>query len=68
MTFDLPRPFRMEGVVRVDDTPQHKAVREAFTNSVLCKHLHKKCYVKSHIMSSSAINYKNCYWESKRCA
>ena len=35
MTFDLPRPFRMEGVVRVDDTPQHKAVREAFTNSII---------------------------------
>lgn len=35
MTFDLPRPFRMEGVTRVDDTPQHKAVREAFTNSII---------------------------------
>lgn len=35
MTFDLPRPFRMEGVSRVDDTPQHKAVREAFTNSII---------------------------------
>ena len=35
MTFDLPRPFRMEGMQRVDDTPQHKAVREAFTNSII---------------------------------
>jgi predicted HTH transcriptional regulator len=35
MTFDLPRPFRMEGLQRVDDTPQHKAVREAFTNSII---------------------------------
>lgn len=25
MTFDLPRPLRMEGLQRVDDTPQHKA-------------------------------------------
>ncbi len=31
---DLPRPFRMEGVVRIDDTPQHKAVREALVNSI----------------------------------
>ena len=23
--FDLPRPFRMEGIQRVDDTPLHKA-------------------------------------------
>ena len=35
MTFDLPRPFRMEGLQRVDDTPQHKAVREAFTNAII---------------------------------
>ena len=35
MTFDLPRPFRMEGLQRVDDTPQHKAVREAFINSII---------------------------------
>ena len=27
VTFDLPRPFRMEGIQRVDDTPLHKAVR-----------------------------------------
>ena len=25
----------MEGMVRVDDTPQHKAVREAFTNAII---------------------------------
>ena len=35
MTFDLPRPFRMKGLQRVDDTPQHKAVREAFTNAII---------------------------------
>ena len=35
MTFDLPRPFRMEGLQRVDDTPQHIAIREAFTNSII---------------------------------
>lgn len=35
LTRDLPRPFQMEGVVRKDDTPQHKAVREAFTNMII---------------------------------
>ena len=35
VTADLPRPFRMEGIQRVDDTPQHKAVREAFTNAII---------------------------------
>lgn len=32
---ELPRPFQMEGVIRVDDTLQHKAVREAFTNMII---------------------------------
>ncbi|MCB6972109.1 MULTISPECIES: RNA-binding domain-containing protein [Butyricimonas] len=35
LTKDLPRPFRMEGVIRKDDTPQHKAVREALTNAII---------------------------------
>ena len=35
LTRDLPRPFNMEGVIRKDDTPQHKAVREAVTNMVI---------------------------------
>lgn len=34
--FDLPRPFRLaQGGRRIDDTPQHKAVREAFTNAII---------------------------------
>lgn len=32
---DLSRPFRMDGVERDDDTPQHKAVREAMTNAII---------------------------------
>lgn len=32
---DLPRPFKMNGVERDDDTPQHKAVREAMTNCII---------------------------------
>lgn len=35
LTQDLPRPFSMEGVIRKDDTPQHKAVREAVTNMII---------------------------------
>lgn len=35
LTFDLPRPFMMEGIQRQDDTLQHKAVREAFTNAII---------------------------------
>lgn len=32
---DLPRPFAMDGMQRKDDTPQHKAVREALTNAII---------------------------------
>ena len=35
LTIDLPRPFRMEGIIRKDDTLQHKAVREAVTNMII---------------------------------
>ena len=34
--FDLPRPFKLDkGGRRNDDTPQHEAVREAFTNAII---------------------------------
>ena len=35
LTADLKRPFRLEGVQRNDDTPAHRAIREALTNSVI---------------------------------
>ena len=32
----MPRPFKLEkGGKRNDDTPQHEAVREAFTNAII---------------------------------
>ena len=35
LTRELPRPFRMEGLRRNDDTKQHKALREAMTNMII---------------------------------
>ena len=35
LTKELPRPFKMKGTERDDDTPQHKAVREAMTNAII---------------------------------
>ena len=32
---DLKIPFRLEGIYRIDDTPQHKAVREALANCLV---------------------------------
>lgn len=31
----LPRPFKLDGMVRVDDTPLHKAIREAVVNMII---------------------------------
>ena len=46
LTFDLPHPFHMEGYQRVDDTPQMKAVREGFTNSII----HSDLFLDSGIL------------------
>lgn len=35
LTSDLKKPFRLEGMQRIDDTPVHKAVREAFVNMII---------------------------------
>ena len=35
LVLGLKRPFRMEGMIRVDDTPVHKSVREAVTNLII---------------------------------
>ncbi len=32
---DIKRPFRLEGMVRIDDTPVHKAIREAVVNMMI---------------------------------
>ena len=31
----LPRPFKLNGMIRVDDTPLHKAIREATVNMII---------------------------------
>ena len=35
LTEDIKRPFKLEGMFRVDDTPVHKAIREAFVNTLV---------------------------------
>ena len=32
---DIKRPFRLEGMTRIDDTPVHKAIREAVVNMMI---------------------------------
>lgn len=35
LTSDIKRPFKLDGIFRVDDTPVHKAVREALVNTLV---------------------------------
>lgn len=35
LTEDLPKPFKLKGFQRIDETPVHKAVREAFVNLII---------------------------------
>ena len=35
ITKDIKKPFKLEGITRVDDTPVHKAVREALVNCLV---------------------------------
>lgn len=35
LTEGLPKPFKLEGIQRIDETPLHKAVREAFVNLII---------------------------------
>ena len=35
LTADLKKPFKLNGMQREDDTPVHKAIREAFVNAII---------------------------------
>lgn len=35
LTRDVKRPFRLEGMTRIDDTPVHKAIREGMINMLI---------------------------------
>lgn len=35
LTEDLKKPFKLEGMQRIDETPVHKVVREAFVNLII---------------------------------
>lgn len=32
---DIPIPFKLNGITRIDDTPVHRAIREAFVNAIV---------------------------------
>ena len=57
LTFGLPRPFKLVGFVRQDDTDVHKAVREALLNTVIHADYHISGTIK-------IVKYDNGYFFS----
>ena len=35
LVLELPRPFKLEGIRRIDNTSQHQAIREALVNAII---------------------------------
>jgi predicted HTH transcriptional regulator len=57
LTIDLPRPFHLEGIKRVDDTLQHEAVREALINSMI----HSDLLISSGILRIEKYDDRLCF-------
>lgn len=57
ITRDLPRPFKLVGMKREDDTLQHKAVREALTNSII----HSDVFLSGGILRIEKHNDRLCF-------
>ena len=43
LTENVKRPFKLEGIFRVDDTPVHKAIREALLNTLANADYYGRC-------------------------
>ena len=56
LSSDLKRPFRLDGMQRDDDTPAHKAIREAFTNSII----HADFFISGGILRIE--KHDGCFW------
>ena len=58
LTADLKVPFLLKGDVRVDDTPQHQAVREALVNTLVHADYSDRASIKV-IKSPSGFEFRN---------
>lgn len=59
LTEDLKKPFVLENQQRVEDTPMHKAIREAFVNMIIHADYRMDAGVLKVIKSDSAISFSN---------
>ena len=59
LTEDLKKPFKLEGIQRIDETPVHKAVREAFVNLIIHADYLMDAGVLKVIKSSNGFEFTN---------
>ena len=45
LTEDIKRPFALDGITRIDDTPVHKAIREVLVNTLVNADYYGRCGV-----------------------
>lgn len=59
LTEDLKKPFKLEGIQRIDETPVHKAVREAFVNLIIHADYLMEAGVLKVIKKSNGFEFTN---------
>lgn len=59
LTEDLKKPFVLENQQRVEDTPMHKAIREAFVNMIIHSDYRMDAGVLKIIKADDAIRFSN---------
>lgn len=59
LTEDLKKPFKLEGIQRIDETPVHKAVRETFVNLIIHADYLMDAGVLKVIKSSDGFEFTN---------
>lgn len=59
LTEDLKKPFVLENQQRVEDTPMHKAIREAFVNQIIHSDYRMDAGVLKIIKTEDAIRFSN---------
>lgn len=59
LTADLPKPFVLENNERIDDTPVHKAIREAFVNLIIHSDYHVDVGTLKVIKTANGYEFTN---------
>ena len=59
LTEDLKKPFVLKGMQRIEDTPVHKAIREAFVNMIIHSDYRMDAGALKIIKNSNGFSFSN---------